>query len=205
MISLAQVIATLQRELADAQQKQLASGLQVSPDSLVATLHFKITKTSDDTSPLLDFDCSSGCCTNSIQIELRTTAPNNQATLAIAPSESRRSEIPAADVSSIEEKLSEVFGKPGFDSSARATVFREALENLSTDELRDLIEILGGNQIESSRISVKHSASMISRVCQSGPSGSTGKEILASLFQIYDVDPLIRLVARVWKSQQDWL
>ncbi len=105
------------------------------------------------------------------------------------------------------ESLSEIFGAPGFDSSARATVFREALTGLSDDQVRTVIDSLDKNpppQIDDVLHQARH---MIYNILSSGPTESVtaGNQRLAPLFHKYSVGSLLRLIEERWKTQTDWL
>jgi hypothetical protein len=111
---------------------------------------------------------------------------------------------------SLEEQLfaalSGVFGVPGFDSSARASVFREALAELSPEHARELLSSLGQTppSDESSDIGrARHLITRLAGIVSTEPASAL--KTLASLSGKFPVDGIVALVARQWKTQHDWI
>ncbi len=110
-----------------------------------------------------------------------------------------------ADAEAAVGVLSGLFGAPGFDSSARATVFREALEPLSEPALERLIGSLG-EAAETGDPEVDRAKHLIRRVLASGPGPvKEGSACLQALFRQHAPGELVGLVADRWKTQLDWL
>ena len=100
--------------------------------------------------------------------------------------------------------LSEVFGAPGFDSSARATVFREALEQLSEEQRRRVLVSLGSMPSPGEEAIVSQARHLIQRLAASGPAGSEhGPAKLRHLASMGSVRELIQLAER-WRTQSEW-
>jgi hypothetical protein len=101
----------------------------------------------------------------------------------------------------------EVFGAPGFDSSARATVFREALAELSNDQALAVVDSLNGSLVSGTDEVVKRAWFLIGALLRSGPLKSTdrGGAFLAKIFSQHSVQSVIQLIEDRWKSQAEWL
>jgi hypothetical protein len=114
--------------------------------------------------------------------------------------------LPAGEPDSLVGRLSQVFGAPGFDSSARATVFREALEGFSVADIRSAIASAGLASADEANGDVRRAAHLVGRLIQRGPAGmDRSREILADVFRQIDSAEVLALVERVWKTQDDWI
>jgi hypothetical protein len=102
-------------------------------------------------------------------------------------------------------ELSPVFGAPGFDSSARATVFREALAALSPEEAAQALAQLGSAEATGS-VEVDRARHFIRRVIQSG-GGDVGEGVatLQRWAAKLGLDGLVNLVREAWAEQAEWL
>lgn len=106
----------------------------------------------------------------------------------------------------LEDALASVLGVPGFDSSARATVFREALEELSEEQARALSEVFRGAQSPESSPATTHAGHLLNRLLATAPAGpERGRALLATLLQQHSVRLLEPFVMKRWKTQMDWL
>lgn len=102
-------------------------------------------------------------------------------------------------------ELAEVFGPPGFDSSARATVFRESLEDLDGGEQLAVLTTLGTPAPEGEEPALSRARQLIQRLAGSGPAGpKRGPELLRQLAAHAPATELIRLAAECWRTQSDW-
>jgi hypothetical protein len=103
--------------------------------------------------------------------------------------------------------FADVLGPPGFDSSAKATVLREALAELPVPDVVLVIESLRGAPLPGKATAAKRARHFISNVVKSGPIGSAerGGEMLAPVFQAHSVPAILRLLEDVWKTQEYWL
>ncbi len=114
--------------------------------------------------------------------------------------------LPETGDASLVRQLSEVFGAPGFDSSARATVFREALEGLSLSDIQAAIASAGLASADEASGDVRRATHLIGRLIQRGPAGTDrSREILADLFRQIDSAEVVAVVERFWKTQDDWI
>ena len=105
------------------------------------------------------------------------------------------------------QALCGLFGAPGFDSSARACVFREALEGLSDAEVAVVIARLAGTHEGEVSASIERAHQLLSRVVRSGPAQSfrRGGEILTALLALAPVAAVLRLVEERWETQREWM
>ena len=101
--------------------------------------------------------------------------------------------------------LAEVFGAPGFDSAARATVFRETLEELSEAERKVVLGSLGSSGASGIEPQLHLARHLVLRLAGSGPAGpKAGPERLRQLAERAPVAELIRLAAEKWRTQSEW-
>ena len=200
MQSLKDVIAALRRELdvAFAENEKATSGVRLMPERVVVSLGFS------SGAQGLSFESGKAGASNSVTIEFRcedgkiVTQP-----VEIASVPTKTKPLETTDTDRVTKQLSRVFGNPGFDSSARASVFREALEHLSEPEIA---AVVSATTSETAEEQVKRGKALVKRVCQSGPSGAIeGMKILAELFAQHEPSSLLNLIATVWKTQDDWL
>lgn len=115
--------------------------------------------------------------------------------------------LEGAEAERVTAALAKVFGAPGFDSSARASVFREALAELSDEQIRAVLDSLPGPAQPGLDETVKRARHLISGVLKSGPLRSTerGGEALAEVLAQHPVKLVIQLIADKWETQTDWL
>jgi hypothetical protein len=118
---------------------------------------------------------------------------------------SPRKVVSEADEALIVKSLSEVFGTPGFDSSARATVFREALENLDDPSRKAVLRDLSSEKAPSDRPEQAQARHLILRLARSGPSGEKrSREVLEQLSKKYSGEEVIRVANIHWRDQSIW-
>ena len=103
--------------------------------------------------------------------------------------------------------LSRVFGPPGFDSSARATVFREILEELSKEHQDAVRAALRSGTFESDERLVHSALHRLRGLFQSGPATSpkVGAELFWAIAGQYSMPSLLQLIQEAWKEQSSWM
>lgn len=103
-------------------------------------------------------------------------------------------------------ELSRLFGVPGFDSSARATVFREALEGLPSETILEAVGLLADPRAPQDP-TVRQARHRLLGLVRSGPLGSPVQavELLGGIFRQFPPTNVVRLVLETWKTQDDWL
>jgi hypothetical protein len=100
--------------------------------------------------------------------------------------------------------LMEVFGVPGFDSSARATVFRETVATLSDEQIRALMTALVGGLSEQDA-ALKSPRQMVLRLLEKGPAGvERSTAVLAEIFRGHPVAFVLRVIEDNWKTPEAW-
>ncbi|KAB2661935.1 MAG: hypothetical protein DVB31_11825 [Verrucomicrobia bacterium] len=213
MQSLSEVVRALRAEIAAslADEGPLPEGCRWVADRVVATLGFSVVTSPEDgasgRTPRFVV-ATGGGAVHSLRVEFAPGEPVPRAvgapaaTDVPAPAPRRlRGEAtqPAVEI------LSGVFGAPGFDSSARATVFREALDPLDGAGVRRLMETLGDREPTGDR-AADHARHLVRRVIASGPGTvEDGVAALRGLFAIHDAGELLGLIEDRWRTQDDWL
>jgi hypothetical protein len=101
--------------------------------------------------------------------------------------------------------LSEILGAPGFDSSARATVFRETLEELGEVQRRQVLASLGSPASDSEDPPVTQARHRIHRLSGTGPAGKDrGPKLLRELAARHPAESLIQLAKTHWRTPSQW-
>lgn len=103
--------------------------------------------------------------------------------------------------------LTQVFGAPGFDSSARATVFRETLADRSHEEVLAALAALRSNAPSASDPAVKHMSQILRGMLHTGPMKNVtqGAELLIELLVQHPLAEVLRVAETTWKTHDDWL
>ncbi len=104
-----------------------------------------------------------------------------------------------ADQEAVAVRLDEVFGAPGFDSAARATVFREtvsALDPAQLPALWDGVERL----VPVSDVGLARAVHAVQRLLERGGVGmETGARILRDVFKSHPTAGVLELVDQRWR------
>ncbi len=132
--------------------------------------------------------------------------PLPETTVSSAPAPSADPATTAdPDGSSAFAGLARILGAPGFDSSARATVFREAMEELDAAQQRQALLGLGDPPAVGEDPAVVRARHLVRRLAASGPAGSTdGPRLLRELAMRIPVEDLLALAVRRWRTQSEW-
>lgn len=95
--------------------------------------------------------------------------------------------------------LDAVFGPPGFDSGARATVFREVAADVGEQGLTQVLELLQRGQ-PSEDADLERARHGLARLLDRGPSGSQhGARILGRLLGRHGLDRVLDRVGERWR------
>ncbi|HUR46640.1 MAG TPA: hypothetical protein VMZ27_12245 [Candidatus Saccharimonadales bacterium] len=143
-----------------------------------------------------------------LELDLPSSSPSSNPTLRRPGASSQATqELESAQEAELIQGFSSLFGPPGFDSSARATVFREAFGELSPEQSRMLIESFSGTPLPEGEKLAKRSRALLIKICKSGPTKSEeeGGHLLADIFARYPLPMILTLIAREWKTQQSWM
>jgi hypothetical protein len=218
MQTLAQIMAALQAELSSAlpQNLSLPGGIQMQPERLVVSLQFATREAPDGKVEFLwtpqqtNANGTPDQSMHSLSLEFRAVAGTDAAGMSWQQTQNpaatplRRRNSTSED--QIKEALSLIFGPPGFDSSARATVFREAFDELSAEQSELVIESLSGAAPENDP-AAKRARGLLLKLLKSAPleDFEQVKVILTNVLVQNPLDSVLSLVKREWKSQEDWL
>ena len=147
-----------------------------------------------------------------VDIEFKVTpaAPEPPATAVPGHSQSPPSrpddkiETPSAPISVL-AALSEVFGAPGFDSSARATVFRDVLEELDAEQQRFVLLSLELPAVPGEEMLITLARHRMLRLACSGPAkAERGPAALRELALREPIDTLVQYAAVHWRTPSEW-
>lgn len=210
MLSVEQAVSMLRREIqsALAADRPLPGGVTWSADriSLSLGLRFQEPAERGNENGQLVVATGPGDCVHHLTIDFKLpTVPSPQHP-SDTPVESPAPALAASGPtdSSAFAALAQVFGVPGFDSSARATVFRETLEDLSEAQSQTVLRTLGKPSADEEP-AVARARHLILRLAGKGPAGpERGPELLRQLAGQAPVPTLIRLAAERWRTQSEW-
>lgn len=218
MQTLTQIIAALQAELSSALPHNLSlpGGIQMQPDRVVVALQFETREAQDGqvaflwTTPQGKANGTADKSMHTLSLEFRALSGANGMGMSWPQAQDpaatplRRQSSTKED--KIKEALSLILGAPGFDSSARATVFREAFDDLSAEQAESVIESISGAAPENDP-AAKRARGLLLKLLKSAPLEDLeqAKVILADVLVQNPLDSVLSLVFREWKTQQDWL
>jgi len=221
MASLHQVIVALRREIDVALEENAVPGgtVLLEPERVVLSLEVSVREQrAPDGRVEFSFEVLEAGQkeqTHRLTFEFKSIArppadAGNQpasATPKLATAREKAFSLDAADASKVIESLSSVFGPPGFDSSARATVFREVFAALSEPQIAALIASFCSGTVPDDDVMLSQARHRINGVFRSGPLRSVerGSEVSAEVLNRYALEPIVRLVQENWKGQNDWL
>lgn len=114
---------------------------------------------------------------------------------------------PAATPHEIVPALAQLFGPPGFDSSARATVFRETLAGMTPAEVEAVMAALTTPLAGITDERRRRAVHILRGVIHSGPTKQVerGAAALRGMFASHPLAEVMRVVEAEWKTQDDWL
>lgn len=214
MASLTNLIAALRREVATAleETKSAASGTRLEAERVVLSLQVSVReRLAPDGSMQMSFDVvepeSRPEKTEGHRLTLEFRPVSNVSLQgARAPAHASAQLNPSAREEAI-TALSGLLGAPGFDSSARATVFREAFAGLSEAQTTALLASLSRGAVLSEDPSLQTARHRINGVLRTGPLHSVerGAEALAEIFTRWTLGPVLVLLEEKWKTQEAWL
>src|SRR4030095_1973282 len=115
-------------------------------------------------------------------------------------------ETSEADVDRTYEDLRAILGERGFDSSARAAVFCEALQKLSLPQAFALCGALTSPSGEVNDETLRRARHQMLGIIRSGSlkSPERAAEILTHVFEAWPLARLVRFVADRWKTHDTW-
>lgn len=174
--------------------RPLPPGLgQVTPDHLRITLNFALDGSGAQ--------AIAAAGPHSLSLDFKLTPAAEGETVPVAAT-------PALDAASeIFGTLQQVFGAPGFDSSARATVFREALGELTLEQARAAVARLRPGVPSSADSATQRAGNILRGICHSGPlkNAARGGQLLAAVLEHYPLPVVLGVAETEWKTQDSWL
>ena len=212
MLTVEQAVRALRREIltALAEDATLPLGATFSAERVTLSLAVRIAPPRVAGGPdALQVAEDPGPSDHRVTVEFRLgeiPLPVPATTVSSAPAPSADQPITADHDGSIASTgLAQIFGAPGFDSSARATVFREALEELDAAQQRQALLGLGDPPSAGEDPTVIRARHLIRRLAASGPAGSTnGPRLLRELATRCPVEDLVAQAANRWRTQSEW-
>lgn len=137
-----------------------------------------------------------------VELDLQEIPANGPTATATLPSRTG----PANPVGVV-PALSQVFGAPGFDSSARATVFRETFADRTPGEAAAIVAGLTTPLASLTDERTRQAVHILRGVILSGPAKQVerGAEILRQVFFECPLTAVMQTVESTWKTQDDWL
>lgn len=114
---------------------------------------------------------------------------------------------PAAVPNEIAPALAQLFGVPGFDSSARATVLRETLAGMTPAEVEAVMAALTTPLAGITDERRRQAVHILRGVIHSGPTKQVerGAELLRRVFANHPLAEVMHVVEAEWKTQDAWL
>jgi hypothetical protein len=214
MLSVEQTVRALRREIlaALADDAPLPGGVSLVADRVSVALGLQFPAAADDRRDGLVVATDPSACLHHLTLEFKlqpVALPGPLAAGAVADAPGVSAVPPTLPPVTAESEsvaaLSEVFGAPGFDSSARATVFREALEELGEAQRGAVLASLGSPAPEGEEPALGRARQLVLRLAGSGPAGpKRGPELLRQLAGRVPAAVLIRLAAERWRTQSEW-
>jgi hypothetical protein len=176
--------------------RPLPPGLgQVTPDHLRVTLNFALDENGAH--------AMAAAGPHSLSLDFKLT-PASEGETAPVPAASPGGVDTASDIYGT---LQQVFGTPGFDSSARATVFREALGEVTLEQARAAVARLRPGVPPTADSATQRAGNILRGICHSGPlkNAARGGQLLAALLERYPLPVVLGVAETEWKTQDSWL
>jgi hypothetical protein len=211
VLALQQAIRILQQDILAglAAHARLPGGPSLTADRISLTLGLQLAPNHSDRAEdgLFAVATDSASCPHHVTVEFKLTSITGPTggDSASGQSTTATTFVTPESENALVAALSEIFGAPGFDSAARASVFREALEELSDDQRRQVLTTLSlRTEPIGEEAAVSRSRRLVRRLAASGPAGiEHGAQLLATLAAQSPGSQLIRLAAERWRTQSE--
>ncbi|MFM8468543.1 MAG: hypothetical protein ACKODH_01000 [Limisphaerales bacterium] len=197
MQQLNEAIATVLREVERGfAARRAAGGLPLTPERIRLTLNFSLDPTGQIARTEPD-------APHSVTVEFKVGEWGQLQPVA-APAAALPKQSPVVGIVPV---LTQVFGAPGFDSSARATVFREALAGKSHDEVLAVLATLRPDATAPLDDATRQASHVLRGIIQSGPLKNVGQgaKLLVELMTEHPLAEVLRVAETTWKTHDDWL
>ncbi len=191
--AIATVLLEIERGFAT---RRNAGGTTLAVERIRLTLNFTLDTTGQTASATPD-----GPHSVTVEFKVGDATPSGPLAVAAAPVT-----FPPAE-GDIILALTPVFGAPGFDSSARATVFCETFASRSHEQACAAVAALGTPLPPGTDDITSFAAQMLRGIIQSGPAKlpARGEKLLEAVLHRYPLEEVLRVVEQTWKTQDDWL
>jgi hypothetical protein len=214
MGSLKNIVSALQREIAAAleENKTVPACATLQPGKVILSLDvgFRETKSGGVEITCRQSRGHNGASESSrvtIEFEIASaSAPSGKPGPSRAKEATAPTRIDPSQAAHVTQSLSSIFGAPGFDSSARAAVFRDAFADLTPEQAAMLIQSFSGTPLPEEERAAKRARMLIVKLLKTGPmkSAEEGAEVLTELFARYELEALLNLIGREWNTQENW-
>lgn len=197
MQQLNEAIATVLREVERGfAARRAAGGVPMAPERIRLTLNFTLDATAQHAHAQPD-------APHSVTVEFKVGEWGQLQPVAAPTAPVAK----PADAGGIVPVLTQVFGAPGFDSSARATVFRETLEGKSHDEVLAVLATLRPEATAPLDDATRMASHVLRGLIQSGPMKNVGQgaKLLVELLTQHPLAEVLRVAGTTWKTHDDWL
>ena len=194
--TLGKVIATIRHEIAAALDAKtpLPAGVRLEADRVVLSL--RVAVKDGDRVEIVEAGQNS-TETHTISIEFAIRGKEDRF-------DQKGAGIEAGTAEGMVNALMEVFGVPSFDSSARATVFRETFGGIPEEQARLLIASVGSAS-EEVAAELKTRWRMITRLLEKGPAGvERSGHVLQRIFSQHPLAPVLKIIEETWKTPEAW-
>jgi hypothetical protein len=105
----------------------------------------------------------------------------------------------------IAESCIRIFGPPGFDNAARTEVFREAIEDLTANEVREVVASMANSSAKLTDARLDRVKTQIQRLLTFSPcSSKEAVALLARVFARNEPADVVRILLEQWKSPSAW-
>lgn len=221
MKPLRDVIQALRAEIATALAMPGDRGVPLHPTRAVVTLRVLIRETGAESPPFefiaaadRDGNDLADTATHTVTIEFErepagTAFAREQQQSGLAVPGVAAGHSPASGAS-LTQSLTTIFGAPGFDNAARATVFREVVDALTPEQIVALGDSFAREPEEVPRqkpaeAAVGTARLRITRLLKLGPGGfPEGRPALVELLRNHRVSDIRRALQEQWKTQSEW-
>ena len=144
---------------------------------------------------------------HSVTIEFKTGDRSSRPAGSPAPPAAAAGRPATDEAGEMVSALSQLFGAPGFDSSARATVFREVLEGMPRKRVLAVLAAVSTSPSARTDDATRMAAHLLRGVIQSGPTKAldSGVSTLRKVLSGHSLAEVLRAVESEWKTQSAWL
>jgi hypothetical protein len=169
-------------------------GERLAPESVQVTVKFSAVEGTAHADPAGPHSVTVNCRVTAAGTVVPTEPPPVRASTNTPPDD-------------IGTTLAQLFGAPGFDSSARATVFRETLAGCAQADALTALAALRTGAPSPADERLKTISQILRGLFQSGPTKPVARaaELCSALLSRHALADVLRVAETAWKTQDDWL